>query len=1386
MSKLGVSIATLGFSFLPLAPALAQSLGAAPIIPAADATGTLVNTAGGDRFDITGGSRSSNGQNLFHSFETFGLDASQTANFIAAPEIQNILGRVTGGDTSYIDGRVQVSNGSANLFLINPAGILTGVNARIELSGSFTATTADQIGFSQGWLNALGNGEEGSDYSGFNGAPDRFQFSTATPGNILNQGQITVGDGQVIRLLGDTVVNTGILTAPEGEITLLSNTGSQTVNFGDDGAIALGTNAIGNPLLSLNAPNVSTIADMLQQTPGAQASGFSRDADGTVRLEGTAIPAGAAIASGELAADGGQGGKIQILGDRVGLMNANVNSSGINGGGTILIGGEYQGNGTVPNAQQTFIDADSILQANALTSGDGGRVIVWADSTTVFYGEIEARGGFTGGDGGFVEVSGKNNLGFAGDVDVAAVIGQNGQLLLDPGTVNIDSTGSNDATAFGAVQPNEITRNQGGTNQTFSISANRIETALNTGDVAIAAAQEINVNEPISATGNTSVLALSAPQINVNDPITLAGGDINLTGSQIDLRQSEAGAILDSGGGNITLEGDVKLNSSYQPNQFFTERSTTIDSTADDRAGDILITGGIEIDNLAFNPNSLFINASGFDIDNPGDVRIDGNVGLSEQFQRLEISGNTVSLAGLNASRLNLDADTDIAIDSAVALAINSFSEVNANRDISITAPSLSIVDSGSGSDGLVAGRSLSITTTDPAGLLTVENSRVLATESLGLTAAAEMTVSTNSSNRSNLSGSEVTIQAQGNIQISETLLEATTQGLTITTPEQITVGSSQLRAQTDLSLQGRTLNLNDTNAPLVVAAEQNLSLTGNDGITIQALTQDNSVVRSGADLTLNSSGPMVANARLASGGNFTAGTGTLTQPGLTGAGIISADGDVSFGDYTGSALKVEATGSITAGDITITEVGAFPVGADPDIATLNAGGPALVLRAGVPALANPSNLPPSQNRSGTTLEQIGDGSAAIALKVGNINTQIGSGFTLDAGPVVLTSTGTLETGDIQAGRLDAAATGDMTLGSIRTSGAPSFGLGSDIPRPEANGNVSLSSETGNITSGTIFISLEGSLSVKADGTFRIPASSLLNFTSFGPSDVPTSIIVPDSIAITQGGKQFTAGLTLERNEEGGLLFRDADGDRVVFQMGNSSPASFEKTDGTNANYPVSINTVAIDLDSVPIDESYTAGGIFIGNNSDAALYGSFQDSQLSQSDSIEVVTVPRVPDPPEPNPPEPELPKPNPPGPDVPEPNQPEPDPPEPNQPEPSQPEPTPNPTEPSPSSEPSSTTTVADASGDNDRDQRSSDATNSSDCLPGGSEQTAQRSSEADADDDAVHGGTNRSESTQSDGDPCRPSVQTGATEQQLLRTVHEPQLPPDAVPPEFSVQP
>ncbi|OZH53956.1 hypothetical protein AFK68_14095 [Hydrocoleum sp. CS-953] len=172
-----ISALTIILGALALAPANSQ-----PITPANDGTNTTV-TPQGNQFNIEGGTQS--GANLFHSFDQFNVPTNQTANFLTTPDTQNILGRVTGG-ASYINGLIQVLGGNSNLFLMNPAGIMFGPNASLNIPASFSVTTATGIGFDNNnfWFKAMGT----NDYSNLVGNPSGYRFNVSTPGAIVNEG----------------------------------------------------------------------------------------------------------------------------------------------------------------------------------------------------------------------------------------------------------------------------------------------------------------------------------------------------------------------------------------------------------------------------------------------------------------------------------------------------------------------------------------------------------------------------------------------------------------------------------------------------------------------------------------------------------------------------------------------------------------------------------------------------------------------------------------------------------------------------------------------------------------------------------------------------------------------------------------------------------------------------------------------------------------------------------------------------------------------------------------------------------------------------------------------------------------------------------------------
>ncbi|MBW4556354.1 MAG: CHAT domain-containing protein [Trichormus sp. ATA11-4-KO1] len=263
------------FALLCLSPNLVK---AQNITPAPDNTGTLVNTQG-NNIDISGGSLSSDRANLFHSFSKFGLDVNQTANFLSQPSIQNILGRVTGGEASLINGLITVTGGNSNLYLINPAGIIFGANASLNVPASFTATTANRIGLGENWFNASGWNK----YNELLGTPHSFAFDSTIASAIFNEGNLAVTSGN-LTLLGGTVASTGELFAPGGNITVAAVPGTSLLRF----------SIPGNPLsLEIqplnNNQSENFLAKLLTGGGGVNASTLQVHSNGEVELIGSGL-----------------------------------------------------------------------------------------------------------------------------------------------------------------------------------------------------------------------------------------------------------------------------------------------------------------------------------------------------------------------------------------------------------------------------------------------------------------------------------------------------------------------------------------------------------------------------------------------------------------------------------------------------------------------------------------------------------------------------------------------------------------------------------------------------------------------------------------------------------------------------------------------------------------------------------------------------------------------------------------------------------------------------------------------------------------------------------------------------------------------------------------
>ncbi len=353
------------------------------------------------------------------NWQSFSIAAGETTRFVQPSSASSVLNRVTGPAPSSILGSLS-SNG--RVFLINPAGILVGAGAKIDVA-AFVASS----------LNL-----RNEDF-----LANRLNFqSTPGAGSVRNEGIVSTPQGGRVYLVAPTVANSGSIIAPGGDVALAAG---RTVQIGDTATPGVrievsGTEAASNlGQVVADAGRIGMFGALVRNSGTLNASSAAVEG-GRILLKAT----GDTVVSGDasISATGTRGGRIELLGNRVALTDrASADASGSGGGGTVLVGGDYQGrNPDVQNAQVTWVGPQASLRADATKAGDGGLVVVWSDDTTRAYGEIFARGGAQAGNGGNIETSGKRYLDVEGvRVSAAAPRGSAGTWLLDPDELRIVS-----------------------------------------------------------------------------------------------------------------------------------------------------------------------------------------------------------------------------------------------------------------------------------------------------------------------------------------------------------------------------------------------------------------------------------------------------------------------------------------------------------------------------------------------------------------------------------------------------------------------------------------------------------------------------------------------------------------------------------------------------------------------------------------------------------------------------------------------------------------------------------------------------------------------------------------------------------------------------------
>ncbi|MEH2081386.1 MAG: filamentous hemagglutinin N-terminal domain-containing protein [Nostoc sp.] len=593
-----------------------------------------INGALGDKID--GGAR--RGSNLFHSFSEFNIQDGQQVYFANPSGIENILTRVTGGNASNIFGTLGVT-GAANLFLINPNGILFGQNARLDVQGSFVGTTANGVQFgNQGifsatnpkapalltiqpsalWFNQLNQGaaiqnnsiaRAGTDPAGFN----VYGLRVADGKSLLLVGGNVSMDGGELNAYGGRV-ELGGLAAP-GNVNLLFNGDNLSLKFP----------------LNVTRASVSLTNEARVYVEAAGGGDIAVNARNINILRGSQLSAGIAEGLGQPEATAGD-----ITLNATGDIKVADSGSGINN----LVREDSKGNGG-----NIFIDSGSFslsdgaqLIASTYGQGNAGNVTVraknavdLADNAGIF-SAVEAGGV---GKGGNIDINAAT-LSLTDDAQLLTIT--RGASATQPagrgdaGNVNVKVTGAVDIAGKKNGFPSGIfslvdtgTVGNGGNifidSGDFSLS-DGAQLSASTSGVGNAGNVTVRAKDAISLAGNAYIFStVSAGGVGKGGNIDINATTLSLTdGAQLLTATREASATQPAGRGdagnvNVLVIGAVDI--AGEKNGFPSVIFSLVDTGTVGNGGNIFIDSG----DFSLSDGAL-LNASTFGQGNAGNVTV--------------------------------------------------------------------------------------------------------------------------------------------------------------------------------------------------------------------------------------------------------------------------------------------------------------------------------------------------------------------------------------------------------------------------------------------------------------------------------------------------------------------------------------------------------------------------------------------------------------------------------------------------------------------------------------------------------------------------------------------------------------------------------------------